>query len=85
MLTLVDLGFGFAIARQVAFTLGVGGRDLAGGDFVRLAPGWSGLAQLFGLTRRLYLLLALIAFLVAFAIFGVLANAGQLPPSPPLM
>jgi O-antigen/teichoic acid export membrane protein len=81
MIALVDLGFSFAIARQVAFTLGDGGRGSAGGDFVHLAPGWSGLAQLFGLTRRLYLLLALISVLLAFAIFELFANFGQLLPS----
>jgi O-antigen/teichoic acid export membrane protein len=81
MIALVDLGFGFAISRQVAFTLGGGGKALAGGDFVHLAPGWAGLAQLFGLTRRLYWLLALIALLVALAIFEVLAKFGQLLPS----
>ncbi len=81
MIALVDLGFGFAIARQVAFTLAAGGKGSAGGDFVHLAPGWSGLAQLFGLTRRLYLLLALISFLLALASFELLANFGQLLPS----
>jgi O-antigen/teichoic acid export membrane protein len=81
MIALVDLGFGFAIARQVAFTVGDGGKGSNGGDFVRLAPSWSGLAQLFSLTRRLYLLLALIALLVAFVIFEALANIGQLLPS----
>jgi O-antigen/teichoic acid export membrane protein len=81
MIALVDLGFGFAIARQAAFTLGSGGKGSVGGDFVHLAPSWPGLAQLFGLTRRLYLLLALIAVLLALAIFEALANIGQLLPS----
>jgi O-antigen/teichoic acid export membrane protein len=81
MIALVDLGFGFAISRQVAFTLGGGGKALAGGDFLNLAPGWAGLAQLFVLTRRLYLVLAVISLLVALAIFEVLGNFGQLLPS----
>jgi len=77
---LVDLGFGFAIARQVAFTHGGGGENRLGGDFLSLAKGWPGVAQLLYLTRRLYVLLAAIAALLGLLMFEVLANFGQLLP-----
>ncbi len=80
LITLVDLGFGFAIARQVAFTHGGGSRNAIGGDFLHLAKGWAGIAQLFFLTRRLYVLLAAVAALLALGVFEVLANFGQLLP-----
>lgn len=80
MVTMLDLGFGFALSRQVAFTLGGGRGDEQKGDFLQLAPGWDGLAQLFKLSRQLYRLLALGGFFVALAIFEVLANFGHLLP-----
>jgi len=80
MIALVDLGFGFAIARQVAFTHGGGGENTLGSDFLNLAKGWPGVAQLLTLTRRLYVFLAAIAALLALLLFEVLANFGQLLP-----
>jgi O-antigen/teichoic acid export membrane protein len=80
MIALVDLGFGFTIARQVAFTHGGGGENTLGSDFLNLAKGWPGVVQLLYLTRRLYVLLAAIAALLALLLFEVLANFGQLLP-----
>jgi O-antigen/teichoic acid export membrane protein len=80
MLSLTDLGFGFAITRQAAFTIG-GPTTVKDTGFLCLAPGWHGLAQLFRLTRRLYFFLALGAGLIGVAIFEVIATTGDLASS----
>jgi len=77
MLLLVDLGFGFSVARQVAFTAGTRERTAAAG-FIDLAPGWEGLAQLFKLTRHLYLFLAVISGLIGLGMLELISSTGQL-------
>jgi len=77
MLLLVDLGFGFAVARQVAFTAGKRQGTAANG-FIDLASGWDGIAQLFQLTRRLYLFLALVSGLVGLGMLELVSSTGQL-------
>jgi O-antigen/teichoic acid export membrane protein len=79
MIGFADLGFGFAIARQVAFTHGGGvGQGDRKDDFVALKQGQEGIAQLLQLTRRLYFILSMFGFLLAITIFEVLVNFGQM-------
>ena len=77
MLLLVDLGFGFAVARQVAFTASRHERTAVTG-FIDLASGWDGLAQFFKLTHRLYLFLAVVSGLVGLGMLELVSSTGQL-------
>lgn len=84
MIGLLDLGFGFAISRQAAFTLGANENTIAKDDFIHLAHGWPGVAQLFELTRTLYRWLALAAALLGLAAFEIFSRVGNLiPPGTP--
>lgn len=84
MIGLLDLGFGFAISRQAAFTLGAGESTIAKGDFIHLAHGWQGVSQLFLLTRSLYRWLALAAAIAGLAAFEIFSRVGNLiPPETP--
>jgi O-antigen/teichoic acid export membrane protein len=80
MIGLLDLGFGFAISRQAAFTLGATGTTLAKDDFLHLAHGWTGVAQLFRLTRTLYRWLAMAAAGLGIVLFEVFSRFGNLVP-----
>lgn len=80
MISLLDLGFGFAISRQAAFTIGATEATVAKHDFIHLAHGWSGVAQLFLLTRTLYRWLAFMAALTAVFAFEVVTRVGNLVP-----
>ena len=80
IISMLDLGFGFAIARQAAFTLGASSNTIAKDDFIHLASGWSGVAQLFVLTRTLYRALAGTTLLVGIIAFEVMSKAGNLLP-----
>lgn len=77
---MLDLGFGFAIARQAAFTLGANSSTIVRDDFIHLAPGWSGVAQLFALTRTLYRSLAGAALVIGILAFEVFSRVGSLVP-----
>lgn len=84
MVSMIDLGFGFAISRQAAFTLGSTERGKATGDFIDLAPGAAGVHQLFGLTRKLYASLASAGAVVSLVAYEVLSRVGNLiPPGTP--
>jgi len=80
IVSMLDLGFGFAIARQAAFTLGANSSTMAKDDFIQLAPGWSGVAQLFLLTRTLYRALAGMALVIGILAFEVMSKVGDLLP-----
>lgn len=80
IISMLDLGFGFAIARQAAFTLGANSSTIANDDFIHLAPGWSGVAQLFDLTRTLYRALAGAALVIGILAFEVFSRVGSLVP-----
>jgi len=80
IISMLDLGFGFAIARQAAFTLGANSSTMAKDDFLQLAPGWSGVAQLFLLTRTLYRALAGAALVIGIVAFEVFSRVGSLVP-----
>jgi O-antigen/teichoic acid export membrane protein len=80
MIGLLDLGFGFAISRQVAFTLGATETTLAKDDFLPLAHGWTGVAQLFRLSRTLYRWLAIAATGLGIILFEVFSRFGNLVP-----
>lgn len=81
MIALLDMGFGFAIARQAAFTLGAHEATVAKDDFLHLAHGWVGVNQLFQLTRVLYRWLAAGAAFVAVAAFEIFSRFGNLVPT----
>jgi O-antigen/teichoic acid export membrane protein len=81
MVSMIDLGFGFAISRQAAFTLGTTEPGKATDDFINLAPGAVGVHQLFGLTRKLYAALAAIGAVVSLIAYEVLSRVGNLIPS----
>lgn len=53
---LTDLGIGFVVARQVAFSRAAGeNADVkAHGDFLHTAPGWAGIAEVHAATRRIF-------------------------------
>ena len=80
MIALLDLGFGFAIARQAAFTLGATETTTVKDDFIHLAHGWPGVGQLFLLTRTLYHWLALSAAVTAVLTFELFSHFGNLIP-----
>ena len=80
MIGLLDLGFGFAISRQAAFTLGANETTVAKDDFLHLAHGWAGIAQLFRLTRVLYRWLAVAAAGLGIVLFEVFSRFGNLVP-----
>ncbi len=80
LISLIDLGFGFAISRQAAFTLGTQ-KETSYDDFIPLAAGWSGVAQLFKLTRLLYLILAVAATCFALCFYEITSRVGNLFPS----
>ena len=80
MVAMMDLGFGFAISRQAAFTLGNTREVNATDDFIQLAPGISGTYQLFGLTRRLYLILSAAAVVLCIIAYEVFSRVGNLIP-----
>jgi O-antigen/teichoic acid export membrane protein len=80
IISMLDLGFGFAIARQAAFTLGANSSTIANDDFIHFAPGWSGVAQLFDLTRTLYRALAIAGLVIGILAFEVFSRAGSLVP-----
>jgi len=84
MIGMLDLGFGFAISRQAAFTLGARESTVAKDDFIPLAHGWTGVAQLFQLTRSLYRWLAVAAAMAGLAAFEIFSRFGNLmPPETP--
>lgn len=80
MVAMLDLGFGFAISRQAAFTLGNTHEVKATDDFIQLAPGIGGSYQLFGLTRRLYLILSAAAVVLCIIAYEVFLRVGNLIP-----
>jgi O-antigen/teichoic acid export membrane protein len=80
MIGLLDLGFGFAISRQAAFTIGSTETTLAKDDFLHLAQGWTGVAQLFRLTHSLYRWLAIAAAGLGIVVFEVISRFGNLLP-----
>ena len=80
MLALLDMGFGFAIERQAAFTLGVDNdRRLARG-FLNLPAGLGGVSCLFHIMIRMYRVTALAALVIGALSFELIQNFGRLLP-----
>ena len=80
MLAMLDWGFGFAISRQAAFTLGAKETTLAKDEFIRLHHGWKGVGQLYHLTRQLYRIIAAAVLVAGLGAFEVLLQFGNLLP-----
>jgi O-antigen/teichoic acid export membrane protein len=80
MLSMLDWGFGFAISRQAAFTLGAKETTVAKDEFIHLHHGWKGIGQLYHLTRQLYRIIAVGVLLAGLAAFEVLLHFGNLLP-----
>jgi O-antigen/teichoic acid export membrane protein len=80
MLAMLDWGFGFAISRQAAFTLGAKETTVAKDEFIHLHHGWKGVGQLYYLTRQLYRIIAAAVLLAGLAAFEVLLHFGNLLP-----
>jgi len=81
MIGLLDLGFGFAISRQVAFTSGAANNIKARNDFIHVEHGWKGVRQLFYLTRSLYRWLAAAGACLGIVAYEIFSRVGQLIPS----
>ena len=81
-LSIVDMGFGFAISRQVAFAMGggVARATTAEDDFIHLAEGGHALKQLNVVVKVLYFRIAFVAAVIACALFEVIAHFGNLIP-----
>lgn len=80
ILAILDWGFGFAISRQAAFTLGAKETTVAKDEFIHLRHGWKGIGQLYHLTRQLYRIIALAVLLAGLAAFEILLQFGNLLP-----
>jgi len=53
VVALTDLGLGYVLARQIAYSLAAKGDDRPTRDFIPTEPGWLGVAQVYGAGRRL--------------------------------
>ena len=57
---LTDFGIGFAVARQVAYSLATETKR-ATGDFIATQPGWSGVGEVLSAARQIYVALVVVA------------------------
>ena len=80
MISMVDLGFGFAISRQTAFTFGKSDEVKATGDFIELGSGSLGIHRLFILTRKLYAILSALGVILALLAYEIFSRVGNLIP-----
>ena len=78
MVSMIDLGFGFAISRQAAFTLGSKTDHQASDDFIKLASGQTGIHQLYTLTKNLYLCMAALGATVSLVAYEIFSTHGNL-------
>ena len=81
MLALLDMGFGFAISRQTAYTLGVDHDVSRSNGFVSLPMGHGGVSCLFHIMVRMYRLTALAILVVGALSFELIQNFGRLLPA----
>jgi O-antigen/teichoic acid export membrane protein len=81
MLSLLDMGFGFAISRQAAFTLGVANDTQLSRGFLNLPPGLGGVSCLFHIMVRMYRLTALAILVIGALSFELIQNFGRLLPA----
>jgi len=80
MLALLDMGFGFAISRQAAFTLGVDNDTRLSRGFLNLPPGLGGVSCLFHIMMRMYRVTALVVLVIGSLSFEFIQNFGRLLP-----
>jgi O-antigen/teichoic acid export membrane protein len=81
-IAIVDMGFGFAISRQVAFTSGAKAslQDQRNDDFIYLDEHPDNIGYLSSIVTMLYFRLAIAAALLACIAFEIIAHFGQLIP-----
>lgn len=80
MLALLDMGFGFAISRQAAFTLGVDNDTRLSRGFLNLPSGLGGVSCLFHIMIRMYRVTALAVLVIGALSFEIIQNFGRLLP-----
>ncbi len=80
MLALLDMGFGFAISRQAAFTLGVDNDTRLSRGFLNLPAGLGGVSCLFHIMIRMYRVTALAVLVIGALSFELIQNFGRLLP-----
>ncbi|MCX6961014.1 MAG: hypothetical protein NTZ08_00955 [Verrucomicrobia bacterium] len=80
MLALLDMGFGFAISRQAAFTLGVDDDTGLSRGFLSLPAGLGGVSCLFHIMMRMYRVTALVVLVIGSLSFEFIQNFGRLLP-----
>jgi len=80
LLTMLDWGFGFAISRQVAFTIGANEKTEAHAEFIDLHHGWIGIGQLYRLTHRLYWIIGAAVVVLGLGTLEILVLFGNLLP-----
>jgi O-antigen/teichoic acid export membrane protein len=80
MLALLDMGFGFAISRQAAFTLGVDDDTGPSSGFLSLPAGLGGVSCLFHIMMRMYRVTALAVLVIGSLSFEFIQNFGRLLP-----
>lgn len=69
---LSDFGFGLAISRQIAFTRSSSRRS-ARHDLLEFEPGWAGVAEIMGMSKRIYLFICGVASVGLIIVFeGIL-------------
>jgi O-antigen/teichoic acid export membrane protein len=81
MLSLLDMGFGFAISRQAAFTLGVNNDTRLSHGFLNLPAGLGGVSCLFHIMIRMYRVSALAVLVIGALSFELIQNFGRLLPA----
>lgn len=77
-IALTDMGIGYVLARQVAFTISSVSGGAVPGDFVHTGNGWEGASRVFNAGRRLASLSALAAGGLVLLICHVVLPAGKL-------
>ena len=80
MLALLDMGFGFVISRQAAFTLGVEQDVIQSRGFLSLPAGVDGVSCLFHIMVQMYRVTGLVVLVTGTLGFELIQNIGNLLP-----
>lgn len=78
---LSDFGISFSVARQAAYTLTEDreSRKLDNkSEFIETAPGWEGMAALYQMGNRLFIILGVIAVILLVAVYELILPLGKL-------
>lgn len=81
IVTFTDFGIGFALARQVAFSLG-GGQRTENDDFLAIRPGWGGISDLDAAMRVILRRMVATSVVLLILIHEVIFPFTRLDPSP---